>query len=84
MCHVVIVDRYKYKWLRKDLLHIYNEFSLLSYILWTQHSVGREQNNLMHNIAYYHTDYCWKKAKQPDGQHYLLLCRLLLEESKVT
>jgi len=33
MCHVVIVDRYKYKWLRRDLLCICNEFPLLSYIL---------------------------------------------------
>jgi len=36
MCHIVIVDRYKYKWLRRDLLHVCNEFLLLSYILWTQ------------------------------------------------
>jgi len=37
MCHVVIVDRYKYKWLRRDSLCICNEFLLLSYILWTQY-----------------------------------------------
>jgi len=33
MCHVVVVDRYKYKWLRRDSLHVCNEFPLLSYIL---------------------------------------------------
>jgi len=38
MCHVVIVDRYKYKCLRRDLLRICNEFPLLSYILRTQHN----------------------------------------------
>ena len=33
MCHVVIVDRYKYKCLRRDSLRVCNEFPLLSYIL---------------------------------------------------
>ena len=37
MCHVVIVGRYKYKWLRRDSLHVCNKFPLLSYILLTQH-----------------------------------------------
>ena len=32
MYHIVIVDRYKYKWLRRDSLCICNEFPLLSYI----------------------------------------------------
>jgi len=35
----------------------------------------------MHKIAYYDTDYCWKEAKWPDRQHYLLLHRLLYEGS---
>ena len=28
MCHVVIVGRYKYKWLRRDLLRVCNKFPL--------------------------------------------------------
>ena len=36
MCRVVIVGRYKYKWLRRDSLRVCNEFPLLSYILLTQ------------------------------------------------
>ena len=37
MCHIVIVDRYKYRWLRWDSLRVCNEFPLSSYIIWTQH-----------------------------------------------
>jgi len=37
ICHVVIVGRFKYKWLRRDSLCICNKFPLLSYILLTQH-----------------------------------------------
>ena len=36
MCRVVIVGRYKYKWLRRDSLRVCNKFPLLSYILLTQ------------------------------------------------
>ena len=36
MCRVVIVGRYKYKWLRRDSLRVCNEFPLLSYIFLTQ------------------------------------------------
>jgi len=32
MCYVMIVDRYKYRWLRRDSLHICNKLPLLSYI----------------------------------------------------
>jgi len=39
--------------------------------------VGREQSNLINNTIYSCTDCCWKGAKQPDRQHYLLLHRLL-------
>jgi len=46
--------------------------------------VGREQSNLMDNTICSCADHCWKGAKQPDGQHYLQLCRPLLEGSKVT
>ena len=28
MCCVIIVDKYKYRWLRRDLLHVCNEFPL--------------------------------------------------------
>ena len=38
MYYVVIVDWYKYRWLRRDSLRICNEFPLLSYIFWTQQS----------------------------------------------
>jgi len=47
-------------------------------------SEGREHSDLTHNIAYYDADCCWKRAKQPDKQHYLQLRRPLLEESKAT
>ena len=38
MYYVVIVDWYKYRWLRRDSLRVCNEFPLLSYIFWTQQS----------------------------------------------
>ena len=47
-------------------------------------SKGRKQSDLTYNISHCIADRCWKKAKQPDGQHYLQLHRLLLEGSKVT
>ena len=40
-------------------------------------SERREHSDLMHNIAHCDIDCCWKGAKQPDGQYYLLLHRLL-------
>jgi len=43
--------------------------------------VGREHSDLMHNIAHCVTDHCWKRAKQPDRQHYLQLHGPLLEGS---
>ena len=48
----------------------------------TQTIVGREQSDLMDNTICSYADRCWKGAKQPDGQHYLQLCRPLLEGSK--
>jgi len=39
--------------------------------------IGREQSNLMNNTVCCCTDCCWKGAKWPDGQHYLLLHRPL-------
>jgi len=50
----------------------------------SQTVVGREQSNLMDNTICSCTDCCWKREKQPNGQHYLQLHRLLLEESKAT
>ena len=44
-------------------------------------SVGREQSNLTYNIAHCIADHCWKGAKRPDQQHYLLSHRLLWEGS---
>ena len=44
-------------------------------------SKGREQSDLIHNIAHCVADHCWKRAKQPDEQHYLQLYRPLLKES---
>ena len=60
------------------------EHSDLTYNLQTDCGltvVGREHSDLTHNIAHCDADRCWKGAKQPDGQHYLLLHRPLLEGS---
>ena len=43
----------------------------------TQTVVRREQSNLIDNTICSCTDRCWKGAKRPDRQHYLLLHRLL-------
>jgi len=43
----------------------------------SQTVVGREQSDLIDNTICSCTDRCWKGAKQPDGQHYLQLRRLL-------
>jgi len=40
-------------------------------------SEGKKHSNLTHNIAHCVADHCWKGAKWPDGQHYLLLHRPL-------
>jgi len=47
----------------------------------SQTVVGREQSDLIDNTICCCTDYCWKEAKRPDGQHYLQLRRPLLEGS---
>ena len=39
--------------------------------------VGREQSDLIDNTICSCADRCWKGAKRPDGQHYLLLHKLL-------
>jgi len=43
----------------------------------SQTVVGREQSDLIDNTICSCMDHCWKGAKQPDGQHYLQLHRLL-------
>ena len=43
----------------------------------SQTVVGREQSDLIDNTICSCTDHCWKGAKRPDGQHYLLLHRPL-------
>jgi len=43
----------------------------------SQTVVGREQSDLIDNTICSYTDRCWKGAKRPDGQHYLLLRRPL-------
>jgi len=61
MCHVVIVGRYKYKWLRRDSLHVCNKFLLLSYILWTQQKSFLDKDK--RNTIYFW--YCPSKTEWP-------------------